>query len=99
MKTSRRKLLGYGAKGMLAVLAGPVTSVKASDAPRAPIEQQLQNEGGSVPVHTLNGWTLPYTMKNGVKEFHLVAEEIEHEFGPGTVANVGVTMARLPAQR
>ena len=26
------------------------------------------------PVATLNGWTLPWRMRNGVKEFHLVAE-------------------------
>jgi len=38
------------------------------------------------PVRTLNGWTLPFTMNAGVKEFHLVAEEVEHEFAPGTVA-------------
>jgi len=37
-------------------------------------------------VRTLNGWTLPYRMNNGVKEFHLVAEEIEHEFAPGSKA-------------
>ena len=37
-------------------------------------------------VRTLNGWTLPHQMKDGVKEFHLVAEEIEHEFAPGTRA-------------
>jgi FtsP/CotA-like multicopper oxidase with cupredoxin domain len=35
------------------------------------------------PVRTPNGWTLPYKMKNGVKEFHLVAEEVDHEFAPG----------------
>ncbi|MDO9452466.1 MAG: multicopper oxidase domain-containing protein, partial [Stagnimonas sp.] len=39
---------------------------------------------GYLPVRTLNGWTLPYEMKGGVKEFHLVAEEIEHEFAPGS---------------
>ena len=38
------------------------------------------------PVHTLNGWTLPHRMNNGVKEFHLVAEEVEHEFAPGSRA-------------
>jgi FtsP/CotA-like multicopper oxidase with cupredoxin domain len=38
------------------------------------------------PVHTPNGWTLPHRMVGGVKEFHLVAEEIEHEFAPGTRA-------------
>ena len=41
---------------------------------------------GYSPVRTLNGWTLPYKMKNGVKEFHLVAEEVEHEFAPGSTA-------------
>lgn len=38
------------------------------------------------PVRTLNGWTLPHRMVDGVKEFHLVAEEIEHEFAPGSRA-------------
>jgi len=39
-----------------------------------------------VPVRTLNGWTLPYTLNNGVKEFHLVAEEVKHEFAKGSHA-------------
>ena len=29
------------------------------------------------PVVTLNGWTLPWRMNNGIKEFHLVAEPVE----------------------
>ena len=41
---------------------------------------------GYIPVRTLNGWTLPYKLNAGVKEFHLVAEEIEHEFAPGSRA-------------
>ena len=41
---------------------------------------------GYRPVHTLNGWTLPYRMNAGVKEFHLVAEEVDHEFAPGSRA-------------
>lgn len=41
---------------------------------------------GHRPVRTLNGWTLPWRRVNGAKEFHLVAEEIEHEFAPGCVA-------------
>lgn len=41
---------------------------------------------GYLPVRTLNGWTLPYKLNGGVKEFHLVAEEIEHEFAPGSRA-------------
>lgn len=35
------------------------------------------------PVVTLNGSTLPYKLNKGVKEFHLVAEQIEREFAPG----------------
>lgn len=41
---------------------------------------------GYMPVHTPNGWTLPPRLVDGVKEFHLVAEEIEHEFAPGSKA-------------
>lgn len=60
----------------------------------------VRAEGGEIPdatraghataplqrVHTPNGWTLPHRLRDGVKEFHLVAEEIEHEFAPGSVA-------------
>jgi hypothetical protein len=35
------------------------------------------------PVVTLNGWTLPWRMNNGVKEFHLVAEPVVREMAPG----------------
>jgi FtsP/CotA-like multicopper oxidase with cupredoxin domain len=35
------------------------------------------------PVVVPNGWTLPYKVVDGVKVFHLVAEEVEHEFAPG----------------
>ncbi|MCS6948383.1 MAG: copper oxidase [Steroidobacteraceae bacterium] len=35
-------------------------------------------------VVTPNGWTLPYRLRDGFKEFHLIAGEIEHEFAPGS---------------
>ncbi|MGD2099147.1 MAG: copper oxidase [Desulfobacterales bacterium] len=35
------------------------------------------------PVVTPNGSTLPYKIKKGVKEFHLIAEPVEREFAPG----------------
>ena len=41
-------------------------------------------EQGYLPVVTPNGRTLPHRLNDGVKEFHLIAEEIEHEFAPGT---------------
>jgi len=39
------------------------------------------------PVVTLNGSTLPWTMVDGVKEFHLIVEEIQWEIAPGMVIN------------
>ena len=81
--TSRREFLGYTSAGALAVAAGPIDNVRAEQAPRAGIANE---QAGYTPVRTLNGWTLPYAMKNGVKEFHLVAEEVDHEFAPGSVA-------------
>jgi len=38
------------------------------------------------PVQSLNGQSLPWKMVDGFKQFHLIAEEIQHEFGPGCVA-------------
>jgi FtsP/CotA-like multicopper oxidase with cupredoxin domain len=35
------------------------------------------------PVIVPNGWTLPFKIIDGVKVFHLVAEEVDHEFAPG----------------
>jgi hypothetical protein len=71
MKFSRRNL--FMAAGAGAVAQSVVSPASAeSPAPRA------QRAAGYRPVRTLNGWTLPYTLKGGVKEFHLVAEEFEH---------------------
>jgi manganese oxidase len=53
---------------------------------------------GYMPVHTPNGWTLPYRLVDGVKEFHLVAEEIEHEFAPGPKPSAGVITAPARGQ-
>ncbi len=39
------------------------------------------------PVITPNGSTLPYKVIGGVKIFHLIAEEVEHEFAPGLHAH------------
>ncbi len=40
------------------------------------------------PVVTLNGWTLPWRINNGVKEFHLVAEPVVRELAPGMKAHL-----------
>ncbi|MBY0237484.1 MAG: multicopper oxidase domain-containing protein, partial [Burkholderiaceae bacterium] len=40
------------------------------------------------PVVTLNGWTLPWRMNQGIKEFHLVAEPVVRELAPGMNAHL-----------
>jgi FtsP/CotA-like multicopper oxidase with cupredoxin domain len=40
------------------------------------------------PVVTLNGWSLPWRMRNGWKEFHLIAEPVVRELAPGMKANL-----------
>ncbi len=38
------------------------------------------------PVETPNGVALPWKLVDGVKVYHLVAEEVDHEFAPGLKA-------------
>ncbi|MES1161499.1 MAG: multicopper oxidase domain-containing protein, partial [Rhizobacter sp.] len=40
------------------------------------------------PLVTLNGWSLPWRMKDGVKEFHFVAEPVVREIAPGMTARL-----------
>ncbi len=75
MKFSRRNMLLASGSAALIHTAAEAAAIAGS-----------ADTAGYVPVRTLNGWTLPYTLSNGVKEFHLVAEEIEHEFAPGCTA-------------
>lgn len=86
--TSRREFLAYTGVGALAAaVVGPIAGkASASEAPGGSGAPEPGNRSPYVPVRSLNGWTLPYVIKEGVKEFHLVAEEIEHEFAPGSRA-------------
>lgn len=65
--------------------SGHVMPEAAVPPPATPLPQ-VPRSTGYTPVRTLNGWTLPHKMVDGVKEFHLVADEIEHEFAPGSRA-------------
>ncbi len=90
--TSRRSFL----TGAAIVGASAVSKVGAASLPEAP----MQSSAATVlpappstgrpfnPVVTLNGWSLPWRMKDGVKEFHLVAEPVKRELAPGMTANL-----------
>ena len=68
----------------MAALPEPVTQTDATTMP--PL---VPNTGRPYkPVLTLNGWTLPWRMNNGVKEFHLVAEPVVREMAPGFKAHL-----------
>lgn len=70
-----------------AALAALPEAVSRDDAATAP---PLQPSTGRPfqPVVTLNGWSLPWRMNSGVKEFHLVAEPVERELAPGMTARL-----------
>jgi FtsP/CotA-like multicopper oxidase with cupredoxin domain len=86
----------FKAAGAVALSATAVSRVGAASLPEAVIQtsptmQQplVPNTGRPYnPVATLNGWSLPWRMNNGVKEFHLVAEPVVREFAPGMKANL-----------
>jgi FtsP/CotA-like multicopper oxidase with cupredoxin domain len=91
---NRRKFLTTAGAAMLA--AGAVSKAGAATLPEAPMQASPRTQPPLVPnsgrpynpVVTLNGWTLPWRMNNGVKEFHLVAEPVVREFAPGMKANL-----------
>ena len=93
MKITRRDiLLGAGA-GLVTTAATGMARAQSQGhdmsqmkEPAAPPEAPPVSRPRAGKVRTLNGWTLPYRMNGGVKEFHLVAEEFEHEFAPGSKA-------------
>ena len=93
MPTRRQFLHGAGAAVLGASL---VSRVQAASLPEAPSQAKprtqpplLPGNGPSYnPVVTLNGWSLPWRMKDGVKEFHLVAEPVVRELAPGMKANL-----------
>ncbi|ABM93457.1 multicopper oxidase family protein [Methylibium petroleiphilum] len=93
---SRRNFLGRAGAVTAAVSAAAVSKVAMAALPE-PVTQHspdtmppLVPERGRPynPVVTLNGWTLPWRMNNGVKEFHLVAEPVVREMAPGFKAHL-----------
>ena len=87
MKLTRRNLLIGAGAGLVTGTAAPALAQSGGHEGHAMPETAPlppRRDGGK--VRTLNGWSLPHRMVGGVKEFHLVAEEFEHEFAPGSKA-------------
>ena len=92
--TSRRDFLS--ASGAVLMGAAMVSRVQAASLPEAVTQSDPATMPPLVPpngrpynpVVTLNGWSLPWRMKNGWKEFHLVAEPVVREIAPGMKANL-----------
>lgn len=91
---SRRQFLGGTGAAMLG--AAMVSRAGAATLPEAPLQSKAATQPPLAPpngrpynpVVTLNGWTLPWRMRGGWKEFHLVAEPVEREFAPGMTGHL-----------
>jgi len=61
---------------------GPAAAAGKTRADQTPLSP---GEAGKdyTPVITPNGAALPCKIADGVKVFHLIAEEVDHEFAPG----------------
>ena len=69
--------------GAASVPEAPSMRSAATQQPHEPPDGRPYN-----PVVTLNGWSLPWRMKNDWKEYHLIAEPVKREIAPGMVANL-----------
>ncbi|MEE9476008.1 MAG: copper oxidase, partial [Roseateles sp.] len=96
MTSNRRNFLIGSASAGVAVTAASVSRVAMAALPEPVLQDKpdtmaplVPNTGRHYnPVVTLNGWTLPWRMNNGVKEFHLVAEPVVREMAPGFKAHL-----------
>lgn len=94
--SSRRKFFELAAVGGAAVAAAGVGKHALAGLPEPVMQTKPdtmpplipQNGRPYNPVVTLNGWTLPWRMNQGVKEFHLVAEPVVREMAPDFFAHL-----------
>lgn len=93
MDSNRRRFI-HAAGTVLGAAA--VTRAGAATLPEATVQRSAATQPPLAPpdgrpynpVVTLNGWTLPWRMRDGWKEFHLVAEPVEREIAPGMIARL-----------
>ena len=87
MKFTRREMLLTGAAAFGGTLMAPAGRVHGApiDANEPVLEPGLPGRDYSLVV-TPNGASLPWQIVDGVKVYHLIAEEVEHEFASGLKA-------------
>jgi FtsP/CotA-like multicopper oxidase with cupredoxin domain len=76
--------------------AAMVSRAAQGSVPEAPIQTKPETQPPLMPatgrpynpVVTLNGWSLPWRMNNGWKEFHLIAEPVRRQLAPGMTAHL-----------
>ncbi len=97
---NRRQLFAGAGVGLTALASASVSRVALAGLPEAVQHTSADTSAPWLPsgvtgagrpyqpVITLNGWTLPWRMNNGVKEFHLVAEPVVRELAPGFLVNM-----------
>jgi len=92
--TNRRSFLRSAGGALLAAAAvskaaqGAVPEAPTQDKPDTRPPLTPPNGRPYNPVVTLNGWTLPWRMNNGWKEFHLIAEPVRRQMAPGMTAHL-----------
>jgi FtsP/CotA-like multicopper oxidase with cupredoxin domain len=92
----KRRLLFGAMTAATAVAAASVNRMALAALPEAHIHDRPDTQPPLypatgrpyAPVVTLNGWSLPWRMNAGVKEFHLVAEPVLREMAPGFTARL-----------
>ncbi len=82
MKLTRREMLMTGA----AAVGGSLVTSSSNAAGKKSHKPGLPGQDYT-PVITPNGSSLPWKIVDGVKVFHLIAEEVWHEFAPGLSAH------------
>jgi FtsP/CotA-like multicopper oxidase with cupredoxin domain len=86
---NRRHFIGSGAGVLAGMALLKQASATVQTAPEAKTHAPVSpGPGGRTPVITLNGRSLPWRVKDGWKEFHLMAEPVKREIAPGMTANL-----------
>lgn len=85
----RRSLLRWGGVAAGAAVLTRAAPATAQDTPdRVVPASRRRRSSNPGAVITPNGSSLPWTIRDGVKVGHLIAEEVEHELAPGMRARV-----------